>query len=83
MLDSRRITGVLQSRKPRLVVTDVNIMPDFDGIKVIRAVKAFNPATKVIAFTAVGTLDTEVKAREAGCNACFTKSMNVREFRQF
>jgi PleD family two-component response regulator len=38
LLDSSRILEVIKSRKPHIVVTDIN-MPHFDGIKVIEAVK--------------------------------------------
>ncbi|MCI0711543.1 MAG: response regulator [Chloroflexi bacterium] len=54
LLDSKRILEVIKSRKPHIVVTDIN-MPHFDGINVIEAVKAFDPNNKIIAFTAVGS----------------------------
>jgi CheY-like chemotaxis protein len=82
LLDSRRILEVIQSRQPQIVITDI-VMPRFDGIKVIKAVKEFDPKIKVIAFTAVGSPDIEEKARAAGCDAYLIKPMNVATFREF
>ena len=82
LLDSKRILEVIESRKPHIVITDIN-MPEFDGIKVIEAVKSFDPNIKVIAFTAVGSTAMEEKARKAGCDAYLTKPMNISAFRNF
>jgi YesN/AraC family two-component response regulator len=41
---------IVQSRHPALVITDI-LMPEFDGIEMIRALKKLSPSTRIVAVS--------------------------------
>ena len=51
--DGREAQRLLIARRPDLVITDI-VMPDVDGIELIRRIRALAPATPVIAMTGGG-----------------------------
>lgn len=57
--DSRLGAGVCATIKPALVVTDI-LMPELDGIEVIKQLRAQIPCPPVIAITGGGRMDAEI-----------------------
>lgn len=57
--------ATLESEPFDLVVTDVR-MPEIDGIQLITRIKHYDPKIAIIAITAFGSIDTAVRAMQAG-----------------
>jgi len=55
-----------------LVLTDI-MMPEMNGIEVLKAVKASNPSTHVIMMTAFSTLDRILECEKLGAKDYVTK----------
>jgi DNA-binding NtrC family response regulator len=56
---------LLQEEKYDLVLCDL-LMPDIDGMQVLRAVQKYSPNVPVIIFTAYGTIDRAVSVMKEG-----------------
>lgn len=61
-----------------LVLTDI-IMPGADGLEVLQAVKAINPALNVVIITGYASLDTAVKAVRLGAFDYLSKPFTLAE----
>ena len=61
-----------------LVVTDI-IMPGADGLEVLQAAKAINPALNVVIITGYASLDTAVKAVRLGAFDYLSKPFTLAE----
>ena len=59
-----------------LVLVDLN-MPDVKGLEVLKTVKDYDPAAKVIIFTAYGTKDNVVEALRLGAAEFLEKPLNI------
>jgi DNA-binding response OmpR family regulator len=59
---------LLQTVQPRLVIADLRL-PDGDGLDIIRAAQAFDPAPPVIAVTAFALRTTRQAALDSGAQA--------------
>jgi DNA-binding response OmpR family regulator len=59
---------LLQTVQPRLVLADLRL-PDGDGLDIIRAAQAFEPAPPVIAVTAFALRTTRQAALDSGAQA--------------
>ena len=55
-----------------LVLTDI-MMPEIDGIELLRQVKAHNSSIKVIMMTAYSTLDKTLESEKLGASDYITK----------
>lgn len=53
-------------------------MPDVKGLEVLRAIKEYDPAAKVIIFTAYGTKDNVVDALRLGAAEFLEKPLNIK-----
>jgi two-component system response regulator PilR (NtrC family) len=62
-----------------LVITDL-LMDRGDGLEVLAAVKAADPATEVIVITAFGTTESAVEAMKLGARDYLAKPFGVDEF---
>lgn len=58
---------ILNKEKPNIMILDI-LMPEIDGIEVLREVKKINPKTRVVMLTAVDDLKTKNIA--LGLGAC-------------
>ncbi|MCK4895018.1 MAG: sigma-54-dependent Fis family transcriptional regulator, partial [Calditrichia bacterium] len=56
---------LLQEEELDLVICDL-LMPDIDGIDVLKSAQKYTPNTPVIIFTAYGTIDRAVSAMKEG-----------------
>lgn len=61
-----------------LVLTDI-IMPGADGLEVLQAAKAINPAVNVVIITGYASLDTAVKAVRLGAFDYLSKPFTLAE----
>ncbi len=65
--------------KPDLVVTDI-VMPDMNGIDLLKRVKGLDPDINVIMITAHASLDTAISAIHGGASDYLLKPFKVEEF---
>jgi len=62
----------IKSKNYDLVLTDI-MMPQIDGIELLKQVKAYNNSIKVIMMTAYSTLDKTLEAEKLGASDYITK----------
>ena len=62
--------------RPSLVVTDIR-MPILDGISMVREIKVWAPATKIIVITSYGSAELLLAAIEIGVNDYILKPLNA------
>ena len=60
-----------------LALLDLN-MPTVDGLEVLKTVKEYDPAAKVLIFTAYGTKDNVVEALRLGASEFLEKPLNAQ-----
>jgi DNA-binding response OmpR family regulator len=66
---------LIRLEEPDIVITDI-LMPDQDGLGIIRCIRQEYPAVKILAISgagAVGTLDLLVAASRLGADATLAK----------
>jgi CheY-like chemotaxis protein len=71
----------IAASRPDLILMDIQ-MPGMSGLELMRRLKA-DPATRdivVLAFTAYAMTGDEDKMREAGCDGCVSKPIDVETF---
>ena len=61
-----------------LVITDV-MMPEIDGVELLRRIKAMSPETAVVVITAYGSIENAVAAMKLGAYDYITKPFNREE----
>ena len=57
--------AAFREQRPALVLTDL-VLPDIDGIEVMRRIQQLDRRVPVIMMTAYGTVDSSVRALRAG-----------------
>lgn len=77
-------TALASARRcpPVLVIADVQLRGEMDGVALTRALKA-SPETAhvpVLVVSAFAAADDEARARRAGCDAWLPKPIDTREF---
>jgi DNA-binding NtrC family response regulator len=79
--DGRKASAALQQQKFDLVITDV-LMPDRDGIELIREIRAKYSGLRVIVMTAGGQIsrgDYLMVARHLGAHLSLPKPFSARQ----
>jgi two-component system response regulator HydG len=71
----------LQGQKVDLVITDLNLRSDTNGIDILNNVKKQNPATPVILITAYATIDTCKEAIKKGAYDYLVKPIDIDQLR--
>ncbi|OYP30422.1 sigma-54-dependent transcriptional regulator [Rhodopirellula sp. MGV] len=66
----------------QLVIADIRLPGDRDGLELVSLVKQRNPATTTIVITAHGTVDTAVEAMRRGAFDFITKPVDLNLIRQ-
>lgn len=61
-----------------LVLTDL-MMPEMDGMELLKVMKATRPEVPVIMMTAYGSIDTAVEAMKTGANDYITKPVDLKD----
>jgi len=72
--------SIIKENLPDLVILDMKI-PGMDGLEILRRLKEYNSAIKVIMMTAYGELDMINKAMELGAITHFAKPFDIDEIR--
>ncbi len=67
---------LVDQENPAIVLLDIK-MPGLDGIEVLRRIKTFHPATKVIMVTAIETRDKIDEAMRFGADNYITKPLSL------
>ena len=77
--NGRAALELLRDRSPiHLVLTDL-MMPEMDGMDLLKATQAVSPETEVILMTAFGTVEKAVEAMKAGAYDFVTKPIKRAE----
>jgi DNA-binding NtrC family response regulator len=71
----------VQEEKPAVVLLDI-VMPNADGLEVLKQIKAIHPACEVIMLTASNLQDTAAKAMQFGAFDFIGKPFDVGELRR-
>ncbi len=70
----REALGVLRKERVSVLLTDL-MMPEVDGLELLRACKLTSPHTAVVVMTAYGTVETAVAAMKEGAYDFITKPL--------
>lgn len=74
---------IVRKQQPHLIVTDL-LMPEMEGIELIRQLRKSAPAIKIIAISGgsrfIDAYDQLRVARLLGADFCFSKPIERREF---
>ncbi len=65
---------ILRQQQVHLIITDL-MMPEMNGLDLLKAARALWPETEVIMMTAFGTVEKAVEAMKAGANDFVTKHL--------
>ena len=72
---------ILREQMVDVVVTDLKLGGDIDGLDVLEEAKKYNPATEVILITAYATIDTCKKAIRQGAYDYLVKPIDIDQLR--
>lgn len=73
------VTRTVEETPPDLVLMDVNLPGETDGLTLTRHIKSRTPAPPVIVFTASAMAEDRARAREAGCDAFLAKPVRMSD----
>jgi DNA-binding NtrC family response regulator len=79
--NGRDALEILQSEPIDIVVTDLKLGGDVDGLDILEAAKKHNPDTEVILITAYGTIDTCKEAIKRGAYDYLVKPIDIGQLR--
>ena len=65
-----------------LVVSDINLNADQNGLDLLRAFKASDPEVEVVLISAFGTLETALEAVKAGAFDYVSKPVDIAQVRE-
>ena len=77
-IDGEEAIAKVAERNIDLILMDIR-MPRLDGMEALLRIKQANPATPVIMMTAYGSIDSAVKALQAGAADYLTKPLDSNE----
>src|SRR5262249_21861370 len=69
-----KATGLVEKHDPDIVITDV-VMPEINGLELLRMLKTGDPHRPVLVFTAQGSIDMAVDAMKQGARDFLTKPL--------
>ncbi|MGB2862579.1 MAG: sigma-54 dependent transcriptional regulator [Sedimentisphaerales bacterium] len=72
---------ILRSRQVDVVVTDLKLGGDIDGLAILEEAKKYNDSTEVILITAYGTIDTCKEAIKQGAYDYLVKPIDIGQLR--
>jgi len=76
--DGKEALELFKSKCPDVVMLDV-MMPRFNGMEVLKQIKATSPDTLVVMMTAHGSEETAVEAMKLGADDYLTKPVSYKE----
>jgi DNA-binding NtrC family response regulator len=62
-----------------VIISDIRLGPEMNGLDVLRAYKAVQPRSEVILITAFGSMDTAIEAVKAGAFDYLSKPFKIEE----
>jgi two-component system, NtrC family, response regulator AtoC len=62
-----------------VIISDMKLGPDLDGLDVLRAYKSIQPESEVILITAFGSMETAIEAVKAGAFDYISKPFKINE----
>src|SRR5579872_1126277 len=62
-----------------VILTDIRLGPELDGLDVLRAFKSIQPDSEVILITAFGSMETAIQAVKAGAFDYLSKPFKIEE----
>lgn len=79
--DGRAALAALPVVRPDGAIVDVGL-PDIDGLRVLREIKAADPQSQVILMTGAGSVDSAIEAIKAGALDYITKPIDLDRLRE-
>ena len=79
--DGNDALEILRSRQVDVVVTDLKLGGDIDGLGILEEAKKYNDSTEVILITAYGTIDTCKEAIKRGAYDYLVKPIDIGQLR--
>lgn len=79
--DGREAVEKYQEFHPDLVTMDIT-MPEMDGIKAVKAIKAIDPQAKIVMCSAMGQKTLVLEAIEAGASNFIVKPFEADKVKQ-
>lgn len=80
--DANEALGYLTDQAFHLVIVDVRLPGDMDGLQLVTKILELEPSTAVIVITAHGTVETAVEAMRRGAFDFITKPVDLTLIRQ-
>jgi DNA-binding NtrC family response regulator len=71
----------IKEHSPEVILLDIILLLDLDGLKVLERIKQNDPSVIVIIVTATRTVKTALKAKKLGANGYVTKPFDIDELR--
>ncbi|MCL6584626.1 MAG: response regulator [bacterium] len=68
---------LIEQQEPHLIITDMR-MPNIDGLELLQIVKGKHPKIEIIIMTALGEVDSYLKAMKIGAFEYITKPINPK-----
>ncbi len=78
--DGEEALSITKAERPPVVLSDI-IMPELNGLALLRQIKKWNPETAVILFTAHPSIADVVSAMKEGAEDVLTKPINFKRLR--
>ncbi len=75
---SKEVVNILKTEEFDLIISDL-IMPEMDGVALLKAVKKYSPNIYFIMLTAYGTIENAVEAMKLGAFTYVIKGSNPEE----
>lgn len=73
--DGKKALSIMQDQTFDVILTDL-VMPDVDGMEILKAAQDMDPQPQVIMITAFGSIDKAVEAMRAGADDFIQKPVN-------
>ncbi|MBI4358772.1 MAG: sigma-54-dependent Fis family transcriptional regulator [Candidatus Omnitrophica bacterium] len=73
-----RAVGAMKEANPDLIVTDL-VMPELNGLDLVRKAKTINPEVNVVVITAYASLESAVGAIRAGASDYLVKPFKIAD----
>ena len=78
-LTAENALATVQSQKFDLIVSDINLNDQVNGIALLKKFRILSPSSQVILISGFGTLETAIEAVREGAFDFISKPFNVRE----
>ncbi len=72
-------TVQLEKKIPDIIITDMNLEEDKNGLDIIKHTKEFNPFSRIIVLTAYANIENAVEAIKLGADHYVQKPVNLNE----